>query len=213
MRVRVRFFIALLVAIAWPIATYAGQVVVGNVTRNLSFTESVTTGVLATQNIPVPITQSVAYTNGTGIRAVDTIYGKQLTLAATTTTLDLTSLTDPAGNTVNFARVREFSVQVVTPTVGYSVSIYKGASNGWSFLPASTGPIIVQPNGGMFGMSDATSTGGSAGYLVSGSSKMVVLDPGSNTIIINIIIVGGSAAFIILPFKLNHFRRSRRRAA
>jgi hypothetical protein len=173
----------------------AGQIVKGNVTMNLAFTESVTTGVLATNNIPVPVNQGLTYDNGTGALAVDTIYGKRLTLVASTPqTLDLTNLVDPAGVTVNFARVRELAIVVVSTTAGYSVAVSRGASNGWSFLPASTGPITVQPNGGAFSIRDPNSTGASTGYFTGGSSKTILLDPGSNTVIINIIIVGGQAA-------------------
>lgn len=198
-----------------PTMAWAGQVVSGTATTNLSFQESVTTGVLATQNIPLPITQTISYTNGTGAKAVDTIFGKQVALVASTPqTFDLSNLVDPAGNTVNFARVRVFAVQVVTTTANFNCNVYKGASNGWSLLPASTGPITVPANGGIFVIQDPNSTGGGSGYVTGGTSKTFTLDPGANAVTVNLIVVGGSSAFVlVLPFGLRRRYGRGRKAA
>jgi hypothetical protein len=195
-RIRFRFLLMFAVALMVPAVAWAtGQVVTGNVVLNANFTEQVTSGVLATQNLPVPITQTVSYTNGTGAQQVDTIYGSKQTLTASTpVTLDLTSLTDPAGVSITFARVREFIVQVTDTTAAHSVAVEQGASNGVVFLNSSA--INVQPKGGMISLRDPQSTGGSSsvGWYVDSTHKTVKLDPGSNTVTgVNILIVGTSA--------------------
>lgn len=198
--------VVLAVALSIPAVAYAtGQVVTGNVSLNFSFVEAVS-GVTNYQ-IPATISANLSYANGTASNQVDTIYAKQLSLTGATTTIDLTSLTDPAGNSINFARVREFIVQNLSSTAGYDVKIESGASNGWAPLPPSSSPNYARYSG-TFRMSDPVSTGGSNGNVVSGSSKTITFDPGANTFNINVIIVGGSAAFVvILPFGLRRYRR------
>lgn len=196
-RVARNLLVALLVAAMVPptMAWATGQVVTGQVTFNASFAESVTTGAVVNYQIPATVSANLTYTNGTASNQVDTIYARQISLAATTTTLDLTSLTDPAGNSINFARVRELIVQNLSATAGRDVKIYAGASNGWAPLPASSDTNYLYARySGVFRLSDPVSTGSGNGNVVSGTSKTIVLDPGSNTISVNVIIVGGSAA-------------------
>ena len=183
------------VALAFPpVAAWAvGQVVTGNVSLNAAFVESVSSGVVVPYSIPATISSNLSYTNGTASNQVDTIYAKQLTLAGATTTIDLTSLTDPAGVSVNFARVREFIVVNTSTTAGFDVKVESGASNGWAPLPASTDPLFCRYSAYIH-ISDPVSTGGSNGNVTSGTSKTVTFDPGANTVIINVLIVGGSAA-------------------
>jgi hypothetical protein len=172
-----------------------GQNVTGQVTSTFALQESITTAVLATVNYPLPIANTVNYsTAGTGAEALDTVYAESLTLAASTpVTLNLhTGLTDPAGNPIAFARVREFVVMVTSVTAGYSVEVYSAASNGWAFLPPVANPLTAQPDGGMVILRDPQSTGSGVGLIVTSSSCEVVLNPGSNTVVVSIIIAGCS---------------------
>jgi hypothetical protein len=179
-----RLLICLAVGLALPLAAWgAGQVVTGTVSFNANFVEQKTSGVLATQNISVPIVASVPYTNGTGANQVDTIFGTKYTLTASTpVTINLQSATDPAGNTVAFARVREFVVQVTDTTAAHTITVYRAASNGWSVLPASTNAVPVQANNGIFYLNDPKSTGSGNGNVVTAGSCQFVIDPGSNTV-------------------------------
>jgi hypothetical protein len=170
-----------------------GQVIAGNVTFNAAFTEAVSSGVIVPFSVPATISQNLGYTNGTASNQVDTLYAKQLTLAGATTTIDLTSLTDPAGVSVNFARVRELIVVNTATTAGFDVKVEAGASNGWAPLPTSADPLTAR-YGGSIRLSDPVSTGASNGNVTSGTSKTITFDPGANTCIINVLIVGGSAA-------------------
>lgn len=205
--------VALAVALLFPptFAWAVGQVVAGNVTFNAAFTETVSSGVIQTYSVPATISSNLSYANGTASNQIDTIYAKALTLSGATTTIDLTSLTDPAGNSANFARVREFIVVNTSTTAGFDVKVEAGASNGWSVLPPSTSPVYARYSG-ILRISDPVSTGSGNGNVVGSTSKTVTFDPGANTVIINVLIVGGSAAFVvILPIGLR--RRFRRLAA
>lgn len=187
--------VASLVVLALPVSAWAtGQNVSGNVILNASFTENVSSGVIVSYQVPATVSSTLSYGNGTASNQVDTLYAKQLTLTGATQTIDLTSLTDPAGNSINFARVRELIVVNTATTAGYDVKVEAGASNGWAVLPPSSAPVYTRYSGTLR-ISDPVSTGGSNGNVVSGTSKTITFDPGANTIVINVLIVGGSAAF------------------
>lgn len=202
--------LALAVAAAIPptMAWAAGQAITGNVSMNAAFTQAVT-GV-TNYNIPVTIPVNLSYANGTASNQVDTLYARQLTLAGAATTIDLTSLTDPAGNAISFARVREIIVQDLATTAGYDVKVEAGASNGVGWLPPSTSPVYARYSGTLR-VSDPVSTGAGNGNVVDSTHKTVTFDPGANTVTINVVIAGGSAAF--LPVVVLGLRRYRRVAA
>lgn len=171
-------------------------VVSGSVTLNAGFTQVVSSGVVTTQNLAVSVPQNLTYANGTGAGQVDLIYAKQLSLAGSATTLDLTALTDLSGASINFARVRELIIQNLATTSTYTVTVGAAASNAWTgILGTTTSTLIIPPSAGngLFRFSDYSSTGASTGAVVSGTSKSLKLDPGANTISINIVILGCSA--------------------
>jgi hypothetical protein len=179
-----------------------GQNISGSITQYSSIVEYVSGGTVGTAyTIPVSIPDAqggvnatVTYTNGTASLQCDTLHSKVYTLSATTTTIDLTSLTDPNGNSINFARVRELLAFNVDTTAGHDVGIYHGASNGWAQLPASANPLYCRYGGGRIRVADPTSTGASNGNVTSGSSRTVTLDPGANTVNLWLVVIGGSAA-------------------
>lgn len=173
----------------------ATQVVTGSVGLNVAFSETISTGLLTALNLPAAINVQQSFTNNTtGALTVDQIHAKVYNLAATTTTIDLTSLTDLNGNAMNFARVRLFLAYNQDTTTSHVVTIYKAASNGWSYLPASTGPLTAVANGGVVLLLDPNSNSGTNGMVTSGSSKSITFDPGANTVNLSVLIVGGSAS-------------------
>lgn len=192
-----RILVALCVAAMVPPAVYAAsQNVVGTVNSNISFSQTASTGFITSQTFAQAIVEQFTYPNGTGSGQVDQFYAKQITLSATPTVLDLTNLTDVAGNTINLARVREFIVQVVTTTANFNVKVYATAGgSGWATLPISTDTNYLYARyGSVLRISDRYSTGGGNGNVTGVSNKSVTIDPGSNTIVVNILIVGCSAA-------------------
>jgi hypothetical protein len=190
---RYRFALAAFLGLVlYPIMAYAtGQVVVGTVTFNASFAETATA--IGTYQIPAVISSNLSYANGTASNQVDTLYAKTITLASTTQTLDLTSLTDPAGNSINFARVREFIVVNNATTAGYDLKVEAGASNGVIFLPPAANNLYARYSGSLR-ISDPVSTGSGNGNVVGSTTKTITFDSGSNTITFYVLIVGGSAA-------------------
>jgi hypothetical protein len=143
-------------------------------------------------NIPVAVQQNFNFNpaNGTAADQVDLKYTKTLTLAATPTTLDLTALTDVFGNSINFARVRSITLKHKGTTDGQNVTVSGGAANPWTGI--ITGNLILFP-------STANNNGvivlwapGTTGAVVSGASKTLKLDPGANTITVDIEICGAS---------------------
>lgn len=169
-------------------------VVKGSSQLTLTFSELISAGVVSPVNLSASLPITTQYSNGTGANQVDLIYSKQLTLAASTPqTLDLTSLTDLAGGAANFARVRELLIEVVDETVDHNVTLGNAASNAWAPFWGATGTDKVFA-GSYRHFSDPTTVGASKGAVVSGTSKALMLDPGSNTVVVNVIIVGCSAA-------------------
>lgn len=182
-------------AIAAPAAyAYYTTTVSATITLNASFSETISTGFPDPLSGSQAITQTDSYvTSGTGSGQIDTVYAAQFSLAASTPqTINLTSLTDPLGKSISFARVRDFVVQNTASTSGYDCQVYASASNGWAVLPASSGPLYARA-GSVVRLSDKLSTGSGAGNIVSGSSNSVTFNPGSNAVTINVWIVGGSA--------------------
>lgn len=174
----------------------ATQNVSGTVLVNTSFLEVMTSGLLANVNISVPLNIQLSYTNATnGALTVDQVHGQVYALAASTPqTIDLTSLTDPGGNAINFARVRDIIFYNADTVTSHVVNISAGASNGWSYLPPDTNPLILVAKGGMIWLHDPNNAGGTNGMVTGGSSKTILMDPGSNTVSISVLIVGGTVS-------------------
>lgn len=176
-------------------------VVSGTLNIAASFAQTVSSGVITAQSLPASLNFNLTFANGTGTGAVDLCYAKQLSLAGTATTLDLTSLADLSGATVNFARVRLFMVQNLATTAGHTVTVGSAASNQWTgYLGTTTSTVVLQPNVGatsnqsVFTFLDPYSTGAATGAYVDGTHKSLKLDPGANTISVNVLILGCSAA-------------------
>jgi hypothetical protein len=77
-------------------------------------------------------------------------------------------------------------------TDGQNVTLSGGASNPWTGILSATGTLIVFPstvnNQGILFLSAPNTTAA----VVSGTSKTLKLDPGANTITVNIEITGAS---------------------
>jgi len=101
----------------------------------------------------------IEFENGTGDDQVNAVFDDQRTLAASgNEDLDLYGgLTDPAGNTLNFATIKGIHVRAATAN-GANIVIGGAASNQFSpflggtsqtiVLPAGAGVILVHPKAG-----------------------------------------------------------------
>lgn len=175
-------------------------IVTGSITITAAFSEYITSGVVNPETLAAALSAlgvtagALSFTNGTAAGQVDTLYCKPFTLAASPTTIDLTSVTDLGAASVTFARSRLFFVFNPTVTAAYDLAIYHGSSNGWAPLPASANPLYARANGGFALIVDPQSTGGGVGNVVTSTSKTVTLDPGANTVTAYVLCAGGSAA-------------------
>lgn len=168
--------------------------VAGNIQFIPSFNEIISTGLLNTLNLPASLNIQNSYTNATtGALTVDQIHAKVYTLAASATTIDLTSLLDLNGAAMNFTRVRDFIVVNNDTTVSHVVKVSQGASNGWSFLPPAANFLTCCALGGVIWLHDPQSSLSTNGMITDGTHKTILLDPGAFTINLSVLIVGGSA--------------------
>ncbi len=176
--------------------------VTGSLSLNLTWSEFITSGQITPQTLGgflsaqglLPPSQALTFTNGTGSLQWDVVYAKPLLLSATPTTVDWTSVTDPGGGPIAFARSRVFMVFNPAGTAGYDCGVYHGATNPWAPLPTSANPLYARYGGGFVLIVDPLSTGSGNGNVVTSTSKTTVFDPGANTITVYVIQAGGSVA-------------------
>jgi hypothetical protein len=176
-------------------------VVTGSVTITATFAEFITAGVLNPQTLNETLTAlglaagTLNFNNGTAAGLIDTLYAQPLALAASTPqTVDFTSVTDPGGASVTFARSRLFFVFNPNATAGHDVKVSQGASNGWAPLGVAANPQWARANGGFILMVDPLSTGAGNGNVITSTSKTVLFDPGALTTTVYVLMAGGSAA-------------------
>jgi hypothetical protein len=175
-------------------------IVTGSVTMTVSFSEFVTAGVITPETLSAVLgalgltAGALNFTNGTGSGQVDTIYAKPLVLAAATTTVDLTSVTDLGLASVSFARSRLFMVFNPDIVSTHDVKVSQGASNGWAPLGVAANSQWARNNGGFLLLVDPVSTGAGNGNVITSTSKTVLFDPGANTVTVFVICAGGSVA-------------------
>jgi len=159
---------------------------------NLTLTQTPSTGFLAGQTLSIPELLSLVLTNGTGSDQINLIACTTLSLAGATQTLDLTSMTDAQGAAVNFAKVRFVLIKNNATTDGYTCLVGGNGSNPWTGFLNTAGKLTVfpgsaaNPAGGFAILSAPNTTAGA----VSGSSKILLFDPSSNTFTVDVILCG-----------------------
>ena len=161
--------------------------VTGNLNLQATITQINTSALSGAQSLSPALNPIINFTtSGTAASQLDLEHAKAYSLAATPTTIDLTSLLDVFGGAVNFARGKIVIVQNTATTDGYNVTLSGGASNAWSnFI---TGNVILPPSGFIV-VAGPLATG----WVVDGTHKTFKMDPGANTITVNVIIAGCSA--------------------
>ncbi len=177
--------------------------VTGLVNLNISFTDALSTGIVAptlgggsqARQSLVAIAQQFANA-ASGADSCDLMHASQYTLAASPTTIDFAALADPSGTNRDWTsgRCRVLIAQVVSTTAGFNVTFAANASNGWTVLPAAATPVSAYANGGILLVYDPASNGGGVGAVITAGSSVFDMDPGAHTVVLNLIIVGNSAA-------------------
>lgn len=166
--------------------------VTGSDRTALSFNQTNSAGLITPLTFAAALNFTPSYQNGTGANQADLLYAAQLTIASSAHPFDLTSLLDMAGGSVNMKRVRELVVQVVDTTLTHVVNVYASSANGWTFLPLVADQLTVAA-GGVLHMADPLSTGSATGLVTASNNKIGVIDAGSNSVVVNLMILGCSA--------------------
>jgi hypothetical protein len=162
----------------------------------ISFTQFAAIGATPADDTPVAVLALRGAFNASGVAAdqCDLIYARPLTFVASTPqTLDLTALTDPAGNAISFARVRFLAIRIRDTTAGHVLLVGGAGTNEWGGFLSSGAILTVFPstaaNDGFFLLPAPNTTG----IVVSGTSKLLKLDPGAVALgIVDVVIAGCS---------------------
>lgn len=136
-------------------------------------------------NMAAPVT----FQNGTGLGNINLIGLASGTAAAAPASVDLTTMTDVVGAAINFARVRAVMILNKASNDAYKLlwdgtvtNAWKDPFNGLAVAKLSIPPGAIQagtavaPGGVLIWGSNLT------GLVVAPTSKLIVLDPGANTI-------------------------------
>jgi hypothetical protein len=176
----------------------SAQVVTGQLTFNFQATQVDSSGLVnpitASGGIQYPSSLG-NFLNATGAaNSIDTLYSAQLTMAGAATHVNLHAATDILGNAVVFARVRGWAVYVTTLTAAFLLNVYtRTGTDPLVWLPVTTSGALWVPPGGLGCVTDPISTS-TNGFVVSSTSYDFTLDPGANTVVANVLIIGNSAA-------------------
>ncbi len=172
--------------------------VTGGVTPNSSFSITPSSGFVSGQQIPIgfPSSLSLQLANGTAANQVNLIYAATLTFVASTPqSLDLKSLTDPLGGTVNLARVKVIMVRVNSTTDAATLTLSPNASNGWTSLIASSSSLVLKSvtTSNPYALSFYAAAPNTTGWAVGSSNKVLDLTPSAHAFTADVQIVGCDA--------------------
>ncbi len=135
---------------------------------------------------------SYTVANGTGLDQADWIWHDKRTAAGAVDDIDLNaSLSDAFGVSFDLVKVKGIFIRNTDETVGYDLAIGAAAAfplGGW-VSDAATDKLVIGA-GGWFVLWNPSAAGYACG---AAASDVLRVDPGANTIIYDIIIVGTSA--------------------
>ena len=168
---------------------------------DITTNQSVSTGVVSTYQIPASLSQTMDYAAGTSAGKADLLHAAQYSLAGSVQTINLQSLLDLSGATVNMARVREIVIRMRSVTSGHVLTIDTTVSNGFKVLGDGTTGIKqkLYANAASstvfntFWWQDKDSVGASTGGFTGSTSKNIALDPRANTFTVDVMILGCTA--------------------
>lgn len=154
--------------------------------------------IVVSQQYDVPTLPTIKLKLGTGAakaNLVSKLY--TATLAGAILDIDLTSLVDGGGNPVNLARAKGLAIYHLTATAGYTVLVGGAASNAWSapFNGSTTAkntlfPACNDATGALVPGKIEMAAPDATGIAVSGTSKILRLDPGANTVLVAYFLFG-----------------------
>lgn len=158
---------------------------VGDYTLSININSTFTGGSLGTPRSSVGRTYSQTFEAGTSAGQTNEGWTGAIALTASTPqTLDLENLVGETGRAVTFTKVKMLAIRNTHATA--TVTIGNAASN--AFLPGwsgATNTVALGPGNTLFLTS-------AAGFTVDATHSDLKLDPGSNAITVEIMILGNS---------------------
>src|SRR5258708_1791896 len=152
------------------------------------------TGILSTTSVPKTLSlASVLQTSGVLADECDTLHMKTYTFTASTPIpIDLTSLTDIFGNAISFARVRLIAFRNLATTDGWVLTVGAAVSTPWTGFLNATGTTPIFPSSTINSGFTVFAAPNTTGMPVTGSSKILQMNPGANTFSCDVYIAGAS---------------------
>ena len=129
--------------------------------------------------------------NGTAINEADVIWHDRRTAAGAPDDIDLVgnaAFVDAFGNTITFAKIKGIFIHNRNTTAGHNLAIGGDVAPFANWVSDAASDIVnVGPNGKLLLWSPID------GYACAGGSDILQIDPGADTIIYDIVLIGTSA--------------------
>lgn len=187
-----RLFAAALVALAFPLAVRAAEVVSASVTPGVTILGQTTLagGASTSSNVRLPNAYApINFSNGTLAGQVSVKWFDSRTYASSTpVTLDLTTLAGAATNTGSaaFAKVKVFAIyNNEVADSGKDLIIGNAAATPFAGPFGGTAPTITVKAGCSFVIYDLSTAGWACG-----TNKNLKIDPGANNVSASIVLAG-----------------------
>lgn len=163
---------------------------VTNVSLNVAVAEG-TTGDLYAGSIPHAVSLALQWLSGTTDNKADTVYSDTRSAAASADNLDLRGSLAGVFGTVSFAETKLIYIKNKATTSGYTLTVGAGTNGAFAGLFADlTDKIVIQPGGAFLWIAPLD---GNNLATTAGTADILKIDPGSNTVSYDIVIIGASA--------------------
>ena len=161
-------------------------------TLSLAWVQQLLYGLGQTLSQPISMAfRSLFKASGTAADQCQLVHNKTYTFVASTPqTIDLQSLLDVNGTSISFSAVRMLAIRVNATTDGQVLLVGNAGANEWDGITSSGGKVVVYPSSGvndgfmLFQMPNTT------GAVVTGTTHLLKLDPGSSAFTADVLIVG-----------------------
>lgn len=160
----------------------------GTIGVSIDALETSATNTIATAKDNVNTSVSIAWTDGSGANQANKQWSKTATLTATSTTLDLTSLTGTFG-TVTFTKIKALILINTSTTDGAMLTVGNAASNQW-YAPFGGSAHTVKVGPGSCLVLSAMTAQSTGAWTVDASNKSLKIDAGSATITYKLVLIG-----------------------
>jgi hypothetical protein len=171
--------------------------VTGSNTISLNLSQTLAYGVGQSTTLSAPIIiRSVFNASGNALNQCDLLYCTTLTFAASTPqSLNLASLLDIFGGTVDFARIRLLAIRNNSTVDGAILQVGASGTHDWPGLTSSaaTATVNVYPSAAGSPANDGFTVfqmPNTTGALVTSTTNILKLDPGANAFTADILIAG-----------------------